>query len=302
MELNSVHKKLPVNDALLKELQNKVPLRKRVAPILLHLVIFSVIALWVLPLIGVVMNSFRPFTEATGSGWWTVVRNPKFTLDNYRQMMGMKDLYSGLINSVLITVPTVILLVLVATSAAFALLRTGIPKGRLIYSLIVGMIIVPPEITLYPTLVILKTLHLVNTYPGIWMSHIASATPFGVFLMGSFIQQIPNELFEAARMDGAKLRHLMFKIVMPLAGSAMASLAIFDFLWVWNDLLRSLVIISDPSMRPLTAVLANTAGGYGEFITVQAAGAVLLMLPPLAVFLLAQKYFIRGVLAGAVKS
>ena len=266
------------------------------------IVMIGAIIVWSLPWIGLIVNSFRTFTTATSSGWWTVFTNPEFTLDNYRTALSFGEIFSGFISSILITVPTAFLVLVTAAFAAFALTWTDLPGRRLIYTFIVALLVIPAEITLYPTLVILKALNLVNTYPGIWISHISSALPFGVFLLGSFFSQIPPELFEAAKVDGAKTRHLLFRIVLPLSGSALASLATFDFLWVWNDLLRSLVIIPEPSIRPLTAVLANSAGGYGEYITVQAAGATLLMIPPLIVFLLAQRAFIRGVTAGALKS
>jgi alpha-glucoside transport system permease protein len=268
----------------------------------LNTIMIGAILMWLLPLLGLIINSLRPFTTATSSGWWTVLTNPEFTLDNYRTALSQDELFSGFTNSVLITVPTTFLVVTVAAAAAFALIWTTLPGRKWMYTFIVALIVVPPEITLYPSLVILKELKLVNTYPGIWMSHLASAMPFGVFLLGSFFSQIPRELMEAAKIDGANTRHLLLRIVLPLSGSALASLATFDFLWVWNDLLRALIIIPDPSMRPLTAVLANSAGGYGEYITVQAAGATLLMLPPLIVFLMAQRAFIRGVLAGAMKA
>lgn len=263
---------------------------------------FGAMVLWILPMVGVVINSFRPFTAATGSGWWTVFGDPDLTLDNFRTALSSGELLDGLVNSLLITIPTVFLVVAVGASAAFALTWTDIPGRKWIYTFIVAMIVVPPEITLYPTLVILRDLHLVNTYPGIWISHVSASTPFAVFLLGNFFAQIPRDLVDSARVDGAKTRDLMFRIVLPLSKSALASLATFNFLWVWNDLLRALIIIPDPSIRPLTAVLANLGGGYGEYVTVLAAGATLLMIPPLIVFLLAQKAFVRGVLTGAVKS
>ena len=227
-------------------------------------VMMSAILMWSLPWLGLIANSFRPFTSATSSGWWTVFNNPDLTLDNYKTALSSGEIFSGFINSILITVPTTFLVVAVAAAAAFALIWTDLPGRKWIYTFIVSLIVIPPEITLYPTLVILKALKLVNTYPGIWISHVASAMPFGVFLLGSFFSQLPPELFEAAKVDGAKTRHLLFRIVLPLSGSALASLATFDFLWVWNDLLRSLIIIPDPSIRPLTAVLANSAGGMGN--------------------------------------
>jgi alpha-glucoside transport system permease protein len=261
----------------------------------------SAMLLWSLPWIGLIVNSFRPFTEATSSGWWTVFSNPEFTLDNFRAALSADELLSGLVNSLMITIPTTFLLVAIASMAAFALIWTDLPGREWLFAFIVGLLVVPGEITLYPTLVILKALGLVNTFPGIWLSHVSSALPFGVFLLGSFFSQVPRELMEAAKVDGARTRHLFLNVVLPLSGSALVSLAIFDFLWVWNDLLRALVIIPDPALRPLTAQLANVAGGYGQYITVVAAGAVLLMIPPLIVFLVAQRAFIRGVLAGAVK-
>lgn len=270
--------------------------------IFFSIVMLGAIVVWCLPIVGLVINAFRPYTTATSAGWWTVIKYPEFTLENFQTALSSGELYSGLINSLLITIPTTILVVIVSATAAFALIWTELPGRKILYGFIVALLFVPPEITLYPTLVILKALKLVNTYPGIWMSHVSAALPFGVFLLGSFFSQIPRELFEAAKVDGASTPHQLFRIALPLSGSALASLATFDFLWVWNDLLRALIIIPDPSIRPLTAVLANAAGGYGQYITIQAAGAVLLMIPPLAVFLLAQRAFIRGVITGALKS
>jgi alpha-glucoside transport system permease protein len=274
----------------------------RIPPIVFTVIMIGAIVTWSLPLIGLVVNAFRPFTAASSSGWWTVFSRPEFTLDNFRVALSDGVIFTGLRNSVLITLPTVFLVVALATTAAFAVMWTNLPGRKWIYAFLVGLLIVPQEITLYPTLVILQQLKLVNTFPGIWLSHVSSALAFGVFLMGSFIAQIPRDLIEAAKIDGASTWQVLFRIVVPLSGTAMASLATFDFLWVWNDLLRAIVIIPDTTMRPLTAVLSNLGGGYGEYVTVQAAGATLLMIPPLIVFLTAQRAFVRGVLAGAVKS
>ena len=162
---------------------------RRLSPpttIFLTAVMLVAIVIWMIPLLGVIVNSLRPYTLAAGSGWWTVFRDPVFTLDNYREMIGSKQLFSGLVNSVLITCPSTFFVVLFSSMAAFGLVRTEFPGRRGLYAFITGLIIVPPEITLYPTLIILKSLHLINTFPGIWLSHISSAVPFGVFLMGSF--------------------------------------------------------------------------------------------------------------------
>jgi alpha-glucoside transport system permease protein len=268
----------------------------------LNAAVVCLVAAWLLPLLGLVINAFRPFTEASSSGWWTVIVKPDFTFDNFQMAMASGSMVTGLVNSVLITIPSTVLVVAVSATAAFGLVWTDLPGRRWILASLVALIIVPPEITLYPTLVILKALNLVNTFPGVWFSHAASATPFGVFLMASFFMQLPGEMFEAARVDGARPAQQFLKVGLPLSGSAVASLVTLDFLWVWNDLLRALVIIPNPQIRPLTAALANMGGSYGEYVTVVAAGAALLMIPPLIVFLVGQKAFIKGILTGALKS
>ena len=280
----------------------QLPALMRVPRALLSAVMIAVIIGWSLPWIGLVVTSFRPVTQATSSGWWTIFAQPGMTLDNFAAALNSQGLWRAVLNSVLITVPTVLLVVMISAMAAFALVWTDIPGRKVIYAVLVGLLVVPPEITLVPTLQILKVFGLVNTYPGVWFSHVSAIMPFAVFLLANFFAQVPRELVEAAKVDGAGILRVFFQLILPLSGSAMASLAIFGFLWVWNDLLRALVIIPDPNLLPLTATLANLGGGYGENITVMAAGAVLLMVPPLMVFLFAQRAFVRGVLAGAVKS
>jgi alpha-glucoside transport system permease protein len=281
--------------------QGGVSALRRLLPIFLSVIMIGVIISWTLPLVGLIINSFRPSTLAIGSGWWTVFQDPQFTLDNYRVALSDGMIFTGFKNSILITIPTTFLVVAVASGAAFALTWTDMPGRKWMYAFLVGMLFVPQQITLYPTLIILQKIKLANSFPGVWLSHMSASMAFGVFLMGSFISQIPRELRDAAEIDGASTWDLLVKVVLPLSKPAMASLATFNFLWVWNDLLRALVIIPDPAIRPLTAVLANVAGGYGEYVTVQSAAAIMLMLPPLAVFLMAQGAFVRGVLAGAVK-
>jgi len=265
------------------------------------LIMSVLIAIWIIPLMGVLVNSFRPFTYASSSGWWKALSERAFTLDNYRRMVSQKKFALGLKNSVIITIPTVFFVILFSSLASYALFFTAVPGRKKLYAIIGALIIIPAEITLAPTLLILKSIGLQNTYPGIWLSHTAATIPFGIFLLGAFMAGIPKELTFAAKIDGAGIMQIYSKIVVPLSIPSMTSLAIFDFLWVWNDLLRAIIVIPDSKYRPLTAVLANAGGGYGEHITVQAAGAILLLLPPLLFFLLTQKSFESGAVAGAVK-
>jgi alpha-glucoside transport system permease protein len=188
----------------------------------LNAAVVCLVAAWLLPLLGLVINAFRPFTEASSSGWWTVFVKPDFTFDNFQMAMASGSMVTGLVNSVLITIPSTVLVVAVSAAAAFGLVWTDLPGRRWVLASLVALIIVPPEITLYPTLVILKALNLVNTFPGVWFSHAASATPFGVFLMASFFMQLPGEMFEAARVDGARPAQQFMKVGLPLSGSAVA--------------------------------------------------------------------------------
>ncbi len=260
----------------------------------------SVIA-WSLPWIGLIVTAFRPFSQAASTGWWTVFTTRTFTLQNFATALKANGLWRAAMNSFIITIPTVLLVLVVSSLAAYALTWTRMPGKKALYAIFAGLLVVPPEITLVPTLKVFRALGLSDSFPGIWLSHVSAALAFGIFLLGNFFAQVPRDLVESARIDGTGEFGLLRRVILPLSGTALASLATFDFLWVWNDLIRSLVIISDPTKQPLTAVVANMSGTYGANITVQAAGAVLLLIPPLIVFMLAQKAFIRGVLTGAVK-
>ena len=219
------------------------------------LVVVFLIMVWVLPLCGVLVNSFRPFRDAASSGWWNALSEHRFTMDNYRRMSSQGKFLQGLKNSILITFPTVFFVLFFSSIGAYGLFFTSIPHRRGLYEFIAALIIIPAEITLAPTLVILKSVHLQNTFPGIWMSHTAATLPFGIFLIGAFMSGIPKELVYAAKIDGAGTFRTYFEIVLPLSASSMVSLAIFDFLWVWNDLLRALIVIPDSRYRPLTEYL-----------------------------------------------
>ncbi|MGA9596770.1 MAG: carbohydrate ABC transporter permease, partial [Acidimicrobiia bacterium] len=164
----------------------------RVPRVVFSVFMVAAILVWVLPLIGLVISSFRPFTDATSTGWWTTIGNPNFTLGNFKEALGASGFLKAFVNSLLITVPTVSLVVVVSSFAAFALIWTDLPGRRWLYAAMVGLLVVPPEITLVPTLNILKTLHLINTFPGIWLSHVSAVMPFAIFLLGNFFAQIPG--------------------------------------------------------------------------------------------------------------
>jgi alpha-glucoside transport system permease protein len=204
-------------------------------------------------------------------------------------------------NSLLIAVPAVAVLTCVGAVAAFALARMPFRGGGIIAGLLVALLVVPVQMTLVPILRLYGTFHLTGTFVGIWLVHFA--LPFAIYLMRNFFAAIPRDLFEAAEIDGASMLAAFLRIALPLARPALASVAIFQFIWIWNDLLIALIFLGgDPSVAPLTVTIANlvssTTGQGWQLLT---AAAFIAMALPMLIFFALQKYFVRGLLAGAVK-
>jgi alpha-glucoside transport system permease protein len=167
---------------------------------------------------------------------------------------------------------------------------------------LVGLLAVPLQVTLIPVLSIFNALGLTSTFIGIWLAHTGYGLPFAIYLLRNFFGQLPNDLFESAQIDGAGPLTVFFRLVLPLSVPAIASLAIFQFLWTWNDLLVALIYLGgEPEVAPMTVTIANLVNGYGQGWHLLTAGAFLSMIIPLAVFFSLQRYFVRGITAGAVK-
>jgi len=260
---------------------------------------------WTVPTLGLLITSFRPQLEITRSGWWTLFTNPEFTLSNYREVLGggSTDLSQYFINSVVITVPSVLLPILLASLAAYAFAWMKFPFRDSLFVAVFALQIVPLQVTLIPLLSLyVRQLDLAGTYWAVWISHTVFALPLAIFLLHNFMKEIPGELMEAARVDGASHARIFFQILMPLITPALAAFGIFQFLWVWNDLLVSLTFLGgDPDVAPLTVRVAELSGTRGNAWYLLSAGAFVSIIVPLVVFLALQRYFVRGLLAGGLK-
>jgi alpha-glucoside transport system permease protein len=267
----------------------------------LHVILVLVTVLWLLPSLGVIVTSLRPRTAIASSGWWTILTDPQVTLDNYATVISSLGFGRALINSVLITVPSTILPIIIGALAAYAFAFLRFPGQRTLFLLIVGLMVLPVQAGFVPILQMFSALELNRSYVGIWLAHTAFALPFAIFLLRGFFVQLPREILESARVDGAGKLRVFTRIVLPLSLPALASLAVLQFLWVWNDLLMNLVFVSDPDLHPLTVQTAGLLSTYGQEFDILTASSVLLMLVPLLVFLSLQRYFVRGIVAGGVK-
>lgn len=205
------------------------------------------------------------------------------------------------LNSIIITVPSTIIPILIAGFAAYAFAWMKFPGKTFLFVVLVALIVVPVQMTLIPVLKLYTNLRLVSTFPGIWLAHTAYGLPLAVYLLRNFFGALPKELIESARLDGASNMKIFLRIILPLSVPAVASLAIFQFLWVWNDLLISLVYLQTPSLAPMTVTINNLVSSFGTSWQLLTAAAFISMILPLIIFFSLQRYFVEGLTAGAVK-
>ncbi|WP_100424217.1 carbohydrate ABC transporter permease [Sediminihabitans luteus] len=269
--------------------------------------LFAVIlaVLWTTPTLGLLITSFRPQEDINDTGWWTVLSNPSFTMENYQTVLD-PDKSSALgpyfINSIVITIPAVIAPVLLATLAAYAFAWTSFRGKNILFVAVFALQVVPIQVTLLPLLTLYVDAGISGTFWAIWISHTAFGLPLAVFLMHNFMREIPGELIEAARVDGAGHVTIFFRMMLPMLKPAIAAFGIYQFLWVWNDLLVALTFAGPgAATAPLTKALFDLAGTRGNAWYLLSAGAFVSMIVPVIVFLSLQRYFVRGLLAGSVK-
>jgi alpha-glucoside transport system permease protein len=259
--------------------------------------------LWTLPTFGLLLSSFRPEIEIKTTGWWTAFANPDFTLDNYNEVLtgGDTELATYFVNSIVITIPSVIIPLTIASLAAYGFAWMRFPFRDTLFVAVFALQIVPLQVALIPLLQMYVTGGLNGTFWAIWLSHSIFALPLAIFLLHNFMKEVPRELIEAARVDGAGHVTIFTRIMLPLVTPAIAAFGIFQFLWVWNDLLVGLVFGSAQTTAPLTVRLAELVGNRGSDWHLLSAGAFVSMVVPVIVFIALQRYFVRGLLAGSVK-
>ncbi|HEY0217980.1 MAG TPA: carbohydrate ABC transporter permease [Cellulomonas sp.] len=263
--------------------------------------------LWTIPSVGLLVTSFRPELDIRRSGWWTVFAglfngDSEFTLDNYDQALygSGANLATYFVNSLVITLPAVIIPITIALLAAYAFAWIDFKGRNFLFVAVFALQIVPLQVALVPLLRDYVNVGINGSFWTVWLSHSIFALPLAIFLLHNFMKEIPSSLVEAARMDGAGHVKIFFQVLLPLLVPAIASFAIFQFLWVWNDLLVGLTFAGTGS-RPLTVAVAEMAGSRGGDWHILTAGAFISMVVPLVVFISLQRYFVRGLLAGSVK-
>jgi alpha-glucoside transport system permease protein len=277
--------------------------------------------LWTVPTFGLLVASFRPSGDSATSGWWTFFAHPQLTFANYDTVLfqsaslgGSSGIMPFLVNSLAITIPGTLFPLAIASMAAYVLAWVRFRGSDALFFFIFALQIVPLQMSLIPllqlfsggahigTVALVPALNVSGTYVSLWTAHTMFALPLAIYLLHNFIAQIPRDLIEAGLVDGASHFRVFRTIILPLATPALAAFAIFQFLWVWNDLLVGLTFAGGtPQVAPLTVRLAQMTGSFGGRWELLTAGAFIAIVVPLAVFFSLQRYFVRGLLAGSVK-
>jgi alpha-glucoside transport system permease protein len=268
----------------------------------LHLTVWIVMAIWLVPTLGLFVNSFRSVDDMGKAGWWTTLFPPHgFTLDSYATILATPGFFDAFVNSLLITIPATVLQVVIATFAGYAFAWMNFRGRDLFFIVIVGLMVVPVQMTFIPVLKLFAATGLAGTFIAVWLAHTGYGLPFQTYLLRSYIGSLPREVFESAEIDGANHVVRFWQLVIPMSIPAIAANTIFVFLGVWNDLLISLTYLGQTANKPLTVLISQQTTSLGGGWQILTAAAVLQMALPLIVFLSLQRYFVRGISAGAVK-
>lgn len=278
--------------------------RFKTSRVILNVIVLGLMVLWLLPTVGLLINSFRPAADVSSSGWWTAIFPPyHFTPDNYTHVLSRNGIGDAFAASLLITIPSTIIPITIAAFAAYAFSWMHFPGRDVLFVIVVGLLVVPLQTTIVPVLKIFKDLGIAGTFPAVWLAHTAYGMPFAVYLLRNYMGGLPREVFESASIDGAGHATAFFRLAIPMSVPAIAALAIFQFLFVWNDLLVALLYlgVGNPTNLPLTVAISQLGTSLGGDAQYLMAAAFISMILPLIVFFALQRYFVRGITGGAVK-
>jgi len=280
------------------------------APLRIAIIVIALV--WTIPSVGLLITSFRNPNDIQTTGWWTVFQHPfelsQYTIQNYAQVITADGMGEAFLNSLLVTIPAVVIPITIAAFAAYAFAWLEFPGRTFYFVVVVGLMVVPLQMALIPLLSLyvdinnLIGIKLNGEFLGVWLAHTGFGLPLAIFLLFGYISALPREIMESAHVDGASPLTTFTRLVLPLSVPVIASFAIFQFLWVWNDLLVALVFLgTNPEKTVLTSRLSALVGERGQDWHILTSGAFVTMIVPLIVFFALQRYFVRGLTAGSVK-
>jgi alpha-glucoside transport system permease protein len=271
----------------------------------LRVALLALCLAWIVPVIGLLVTSVRDPDAAATTGWWTTFANPldftQWTIANYREVLFENGMGNAFLNSFAVALPSTIIPIMIAAFAAYGFTFMHFRGRDALFILIVGLLVIPNQVALVPLLRLYGDLGLNGTFVAVWLAHAGFGMPLAIYLLRNYMSGLPNAVVESAKVDGASHFTIFWRLVIPMSVPALASFAIFQFLWTWNDLLVALLFIGSGPNEVITVNLASLLGTQGQNWQLLTAGAFVTMAVPLLVFVTLQRYFIRGLTAGSVK-
>lgn len=283
----------------------KAPEKRESSKWLVYLTVSIIAILWTIPSLGLLINSFREPRSIRAEGWWNVFDKlfdgATWTMDNYSRVLD-EGFGNAFANTLAVTIPSVVIPITIAAFAAYAFAWMNFPGRNLLFVSVVGLMVVPLQMALIPILRVYTSFDVTGTFPAVWLAHAGFGLPLAVYLLRNYMGSLPSSIIESASIDGADHFTIFYRLIVPLSVPVLASFAIFQFLWVWNDYLVALVFLGiEPQSRVLTVELADLAGRGEGALNLLPAAAFVTMILPLAVFFGLQRFFVRGLTAGSVK-
>jgi alpha-glucoside transport system permease protein len=289
-------------EAETKHRKQKAPRNIGQAPWAVRIVLGIICFLWIVPVFGTFITSFRTEQDANSTGWWTVLAHPSFTFSNYHNVISQANLGQAFVNSLAITLPATFIPILIAAFAAYAFTFMQFRGREVLFVAVVSLLVVPNYVSFVPILKVYSSLGVTGSFPAAWLAHIGFGMSLAIYILRNYMATLPRTVIESAEIDGASHFQTFYRLILPMSVPALASFAIFQFLWVWNDLLVALVFIGPGSDNsPITVATAQLVGQQGQNWNLVTAGGFFSLVVPVLVFLFLQRYFIRGLTAGAVK-